>query len=352
MAVAAPETIRSTPVVTFTVPEMMTPSAPVSGVTGTGQPGMADGADSTATGTPADAPTRLADTSLEPWLQPADAMPGEAAPSEPPEGNVAPVQMAAIVFNGDTSILPVADAVPDEEPGATHSAAPALGADGAVQDQPRDAEPIQLAALEAPASQPQSGADAVMPEPVMTATVSLPADALALTEQMRREAAAREAARIAAIDAAEARQAAAARAAREAQARERQLAEQRARETRQREMAEQQARALRERQLAERREREEAAAAEAENQRRMAALRGNSGVQIGAYRSERDARDALREGSRFAPSFARGEVSRVETSDGVFFRARFTGLAASAARALCGQITSGGGTKQCLILGN
>jgi D-alanyl-D-alanine carboxypeptidase len=339
------------PTVTFTVPAFDVAGLAETGATPTNALTSGD-----VPGSSAQPSVLMAENTIEPWVQPVEELTSQtsepAGPSAAPQAasrlvGLQETDPSAIIFNADTSVLPVAESATVTSTDGQAGAPAAAQEDAGAQAIP----PIQMAALDAGAVT-STVAEAASAAPIAAVAADLSAEALAVTETMRREAAARESARLAAIEAEEARMAAAARAAREAQARERQLAAQRARELRERQLAEQQTRATREREVAERREREQAAAEEAANQRRLAAMRGTSGVQIGAYRSEQDARAALRAGSRFAPSVARGEVSRVETSEGVFFRARFVGLAASAARALCGQITSGGASKQCLILGN
>lgn len=91
-----------------------------------------------------------------------------------------------------------------------------------------------------------------------------------------------------------------------------------------------------------------ALAAKKENDRQLIAgrARGDAIVQVGAFRSQRDAKAALAQFSRHFPSFASREVSSVKRSDGVWYRARFSGLGASVAREACRIVSGRGGSCQ------
>jgi len=95
-----------------------------------------------------------------------------------------------------------------------------------------------------------------------------------------------------------------------------------------------------------------ALAAKKENDRQLIAgrARGDAIVQVGAFRSQRDAKAALAQFSRHFPSFASREVSSVKRSDGVWYRARFSGLGASVAREACRIVSGRGGS--CQIIGD
>ncbi|HCP64567.1 MAG TPA: hypothetical protein DIU09_08260 [Hyphomonadaceae bacterium] len=91
-----------------------------------------------------------------------------------------------------------------------------------------------------------------------------------------------------------------------------------------------------------------ALAAKKESDRQLIAgrARGDAIVQVGAFRSQRDAKAALAQFSRHFPSFASREVSSVKRSDGVWYRARFSGLGASVAREACRIVSGRGGSCQ------
>jgi D-alanyl-D-alanine carboxypeptidase len=91
-------------------------------------------------------------------------------------------------------------------------------------------------------------------------------------------------------------------------------------------------------------------AAKKENDRQLIAgrARGDAIVQVGAFRNQRDAKAALAQFSRHFPSFASREVSSVKHSDGVWYRARFSGLGASVAREACRIVSGRGGTCQII----
>lgn len=93
-----------------------------------------------------------------------------------------------------------------------------------------------------------------------------------------------------------------------------------------------------------------ALAAKKENDRQLIAgrARGDAIVQVGAFRSQGDAKAALAQFSRHFPSFASREVSSVKRSDGVWYRARFSGLASSVAREACRIVSGRGGTCQII----
>ncbi len=93
-----------------------------------------------------------------------------------------------------------------------------------------------------------------------------------------------------------------------------------------------------------------ALAAKKENDRQLIAgrARGDAIVQVGAFRNQGDAKAALAQFSRHFPSFASREVSSVKRSDGVWYRARFSGLASSVAREACRIVSGRGGTCQII----
>lgn len=185
-------------------------------------------------------------------------------------------------------------------------------------------------------------------------------DAVAAAQRRQEEANAREQARIAEAQAVETARRDAARSAvlaarelaqKEAAARranERQLAETRAKAQQEKEAREL---ALAERQAV--RERATAAAAEERRQAeatRARTARGNAVVQVGAFKDRGDATAAIAQFSRFFPSFAQSEVTTVTRKDGIWYRARFAGLGALAAREACNLVTGRGGA--CAIVGD
>jgi D-alanyl-D-alanine carboxypeptidase len=189
------------------------------------------------------------------------------------------------------------------------------------------------------------------------------AEAVALNQRRQAEASAREQARIdaaAAVEqAAEARRREAARvalAARQLAARQladRQAAERLVAEARVKAQKEKEARdlALAEREAA----RERAVAAQAEERRqaetaRARNARGNAIVQVGAFKDRADATAAIARFSRYFPSFANSEVSTVQRRDGTWYRARFVGLGAIAAREACNLVSGRGGV--CAVVGD
>ncbi|WP_395777113.1 D-alanyl-D-alanine carboxypeptidase [Aquidulcibacter sp.] len=93
-----------------------------------------------------------------------------------------------------------------------------------------------------------------------------------------------------------------------------------------------------------------ALAAKKEKDRQLIAgrARGDAIVQVGAFRSQSDAKAALAQFSRHFPSFASGEVSSVKRSDGVWYRARFSGLGSSVAREACRIVSGRGGACQII----
>ncbi len=93
-----------------------------------------------------------------------------------------------------------------------------------------------------------------------------------------------------------------------------------------------------------------ALAAKKENDRQLIAgrARGDAIVQVGAFRSQGDAKAALAQFARHFPSFAGREVSSVKRSDGVWYRARFSGLGSSVAREACRIVSGRGGSCQII----
>jgi D-alanyl-D-alanine carboxypeptidase len=112
------------------------------------------------------------------------------------------------------------------------------------------------------------------------------------------------------------------------------------------------ARATAEREERTRQQAARALAAKKENDRQLIAgrARGDAIVQVGAFRSQSDAKAALAQFSRHFPSFASREVSSVKRSDGVWYRARFSGLGSSVAREACRIVSGRGGS--CQIIGD
>jgi D-alanyl-D-alanine carboxypeptidase len=186
------------------------------------------------------------------------------------------------------------------------------------------------------------------------------ADAVALAQRNQAEAAAREQARIDEAIAGEnarrvaARNAAAsARAVAERQANERRVAERLVAEARAKAQKDKEARelALAEREAAQ----ERAVALQAEERRQAEAtrarnVRGNAVVQVGAFKDRADATRAIAQFARYFPSFAQREVSSIQRRDGVWYRARFVGLGAIAAREACSLVSGRGGA--CQIVGD
>lgn len=112
--------------------------------------------------------------------------------------------------------------------------------------------------------------------------------------------------------------------------------------------AEARAKAVADREEARRQQAARAVAARRENDRQLIAgrARGDAIVQVGAFRSQKDAKAALAQFSRHFPSFASREVSSVKRADGVWYRARFSGLGSSVAREACRIVSGRGGTCQ------
>ena len=105
--------------------------------------------------------------------------------------------------------------------------------------------------------------------------------------------------------------------------------------------------------LSKREERERAARAaaskkETERQALARKARGDAIVQVGAFRSKKDAKAALAQLSKHFPSFAEREISSFKRRDGVWYRARFAGLGSSVARDACRIVSKRGGT--CKII--
>ena len=169
-------------------------------------------------------------------------------------------------------------------------------------------------------------------------------DDLKLVETMRLEAAERENERLREIELAEAKADAEQKALlRQKQAETRRLAEvqKRAEERRERQRV----------QLAEAEAREARAKAEKQERERQLALanaRGNVTIQIGAFKERGDAQQALTSMARHFPSFASKQVTTFSQSGSTWFRARVSGLGASAAETACRAVTRSGG--RCSIV--
>lgn len=90
---------------------------------------------------------------------------------------------------------------------------------------------------------------------------------------------------------------------------------------------------------------ERAIAAKKENERQMAQKneRGDTIVQVGAFRSKSDAQSALTNLARYFPSFGEKHVTTYKSSGSTWFRARIGGLGADAAKAACKSVTRSGG---------
>lgn len=106
-------------------------------------------------------------------------------------------------------------------------------------------------------------------------------------------------------------------------------------------------------QLAEKKEqdaRARAASQEKARQSQALAARGQAIVQVGAFKRKTDASAAITQFARYFPSFAQQEVSSVSRHDGVWYRARFAGLGAMAAKEACTMVVGRGGA--CQIVNN
>lgn len=246
------------------------------------------------------------------------------------------VQMAALETPAPEAAAAVAEPVALIDPG--EAAAASAGVIEFVQLDP--AEPGAAPAAPRAMAQVAEEPSGIVP-PVRMAGLS--ADDLAAVERLRTEARVREQARLDQAMMAEA-QARAERAQRVADEREARRAE----EASERLMAEQ--RAAADAETRRRAEREAAVRAERQRQRELADARGSAVVQVGAFRAETQAEDALQRLASYFPNVARGEVTRVETTSGRWFRVRFSGIASSVASDVCQSLTRRGGP--CQIVSN
>jgi D-alanyl-D-alanine carboxypeptidase len=106
-------------------------------------------------------------------------------------------------------------------------------------------------------------------------------------------------------------------------------------------------------QLAEKNEqdaRARAASQEKVRQSQALAARGQAIVQVGAFKRKTDASAAITQFARYFPTFAQQEVTSVSRHDGVWYRARFAGLGAMAAKEACTMVVGRGGA--CQIVNN
>jgi D-alanyl-D-alanine carboxypeptidase len=208
---------------------------------------------------------------------------------------------------------------------------------------------------------PAAQTDEVAPKPSAPVQMAeLEAEAIMAAQRRQAEATAREQARISEAQSVESERRVAARTAAQAaravadrQANERRTAERLLAEARAKAQKDKEARelALAEREAA----RERAVALQAEQRRqaettRARNARGTAVVQVGAFKDKGDANAAIAQFARFFPSFAQREVSTVSRRDGVWYRARFVGLGAIAAREACGLVSGRGGA--CQIVGD
>jgi D-alanyl-D-alanine carboxypeptidase len=310
-------------------------------------------------------PVQVAQTSPV-TAPPSDAAGNETPPPAPQPIQVAsgeplpeamPTQMAELARQDATSL---AGAVPNGTDGSTDAGGGQLNGNINLADN-SDAAAGLVSPPTAAAAQAAAAEQAIETAAELAARQA--ADAVALNQRRQAEASAREQARLDAANAveqaAEARRREAARvalAARQLVARqlaERQAAERLVAETRAKAQKEKEARelALAEREAA----RERAVAAAAEERRQAEATRarnarGSAVVQVGAFKDRADATAAIARFSRFFPSFANGEVSTVQRRDGTWYRARFGGLGAIAAREACNLVAGRGGV--CAIVGD
>ncbi len=105
---------------------------------------------------------------------------------------------------------------------------------------------------------------------------------------------------------------------------------------------------MQEKKLAEIALRAEALKAEQERQNKLAQLRGNVVVQVGAFKTQKDANSTIKKLAGAFPSFAKSDISKATNSGGVWFRVRFTGIALGAAKAACTNVIRAGGVCQII----
>jgi D-alanyl-D-alanine carboxypeptidase len=239
---------------------------------------------------------------------------------------------------------------------------PTMPASGQSQDSPNDSDDTLPATL--PRSPVAMGddnpdADEAAATPRLTQMAVLEPSAVAAAQAAQLAASAREQERLEAAVAAENLRKAelAAKARQEREARQklerervaaRQMAERQAAERTRAEQAAKQAQEAREaaaeaRLMAAREERERQEALTKERN-----ARGNAVVQVGAFKVEAEARQLLASLARNFPSFAQRQVTTVTRKDGVWYRARFAGLGAAAAREACRKVTGRGGACQII----
>lgn len=95
---------------------------------------------------------------------------------------------------------------------------------------------------------------------------------------------------------------------------------------------------------------ERAIAAKLEKERQLAVLnhRGNVIVQVGAFKAKDDAQAAIVKLAKNFPKIAKSEVSSTKTSTGIWFRARFSGIAVDSAKQACNIVVKTGAVCQII----
>lgn len=281
--------------------------------------------------------------------------PEAAAQTAPAQTDASPTQMAELALaQQDAAALATASPA---------SASPASGspASATLNGSINLAENADVATAVPANQKPGSEAAPVTgPVTVPTQMASLATDAVARAQQSQAEANAREQARINEAQAVEntRREAARVQAAAVARATAERLASERRAE---RQLAEARLKSQKEKDardavMAERVAAQERAVAVRDEERRQAEItrarnaRGNAVVQVGAFKDRDDANAAITRFARFFPNFSNGEVSAVQRHDGTWYRARFGGLGAIAAREACNLVSGRGGV--CAIVGD
>lgn len=106
--------------------------------------------------------------------------------------------------------------------------------------------------------------------------------------------------------------------------------------------------AEKEKQKLEKQERAAALQAEKERQEQFAQLRGNVTVQVGAFKSKEDANSTVRKLAFAFPTFAKSDISKSTSTNGIWFRVRFSGMAIGAAKKACEAVVRKGGVCQII----
>jgi D-alanyl-D-alanine carboxypeptidase len=321
--------------------------------------------------TPPVAATPTQEIAVAEIAKPAQVQVAEAAPVTAPPGEAALAQATSTPADAEVQVAAVTQAFAPTSSAAVPEAAPTQMAELAQKDaaalataSPASSElngSINLAentAAIAPSAESSAPAQAAEAAPVQMAAIET--DAVAKAQELQAQATAREQARMAEAQAVENARREAARV--QAAAAARALAERQANDRRaERQLAEARLKAQKEKDakealLAQRQATEERAIAARDEERRQAEAtrarnaRGNAVVQVGAFKDRADANAAIARFSRFFPSFSNGEVSTVSRRDGVWYRARFGGLGAIAAREACNLVSGRGGV--CAIVGD